>query len=298
MAAEAELLSAIVHLFESVGLSARHVGLKVSCRKLLGAGLSEVGVPKEHFVAACVALDKLDRLGPEAVKTELQESAKLPDDMAGRVVELTQATTLEEFAEVSGVSAGETRELHDLFQLAADYGIDQWLQFDPSVVRGLAYYTGVVFEGFDRAGKLRAICGGGRYDGLMTFYGSRNPVPCAGFGFGDCVIHELLKELELLPGCGSEVDFVVAAYRKNMLGSAMAVARRLRQAGHTVDLYPPARTPKKAFRYADKVGARRMAFVAPNEWEKGLVRVKDLRADRSSDEKERDVPLEELVART
>lgn len=112
--------------------------------------------------------------------------------------------------------------------LCSSYGISDWVEFDPSVVRGLAYYTGVVFEAFDRAGELRAICGGGRYDKLMSLYGSREEVcpptpnlpcqpnhespepelfpafgpaqvPCVGFGFGDCVIMELLQEKGLLP---------------------------------------------------------------------------------------------------
>ncbi len=75
-----------------------------------------------------------------------------------------------------------------LFEIAEAYGFADWLIFDASVVRGLAYYTGIVFEGFDRNGELRAICGGGRYDELLTTYGSEVTVPACGFGFGDCVI--------------------------------------------------------------------------------------------------------------
>ena len=86
-----------------------------------------------------------------------------------------------------------------LFEIAEAYGYGDWLYFDASVVRGLAYYTGIVFEGFDRKGELRAICGGGRYDKLLSLYGSPEVVPACGFGFGDCVVVELLKERNLLP---------------------------------------------------------------------------------------------------
>eukprot|EP00913_Durusdinium_trenchii_P010831 g10160.t1 len=109
-------------------------------------------------------------------------------------------------------------------------GFGDWLIFDASVVRGLAYYTGVVFEGFDRAGVLRAICGGGRYDRLLTLYGSPVEVPCAGFGFGDCVIAELLKEKKVQPELPHMVDFVVVAYENMMGKGALTVLEEYAQA--------------------------------------------------------------------
>ena len=121
------------------------------------------------------------------------------------------------------------RELKELFKLAEEYGFGDWLQFDASVVRGLAYYTGVVFEAFDKAGELRAIAGGGRYDKLLSLYGATTPVPACGFGFGDCVIVELLKEKNLLPNVQKRVDFCVCAYNKDMQGKAMKAAGLLRQ---------------------------------------------------------------------
>merc|ERR1719414_2303232 len=133
------------------------------------------------------------------------------------------AKTIDEFAAKADVGNSEdVQELRRLFELAKDYGYADWLQFDASVVRGLAYYTGVVFEGFDKAGVLRAICGGGRYDKLLTLYGSPKEVPCVGFGFGDCVIIELLKEKGVLPDFSANVDFVVAAFNQDMMGSAMS----------------------------------------------------------------------------
>merc|ERR1712032_1540352 len=145
-------------------------------------------------------------------------------------------------------------------------GYADWLQFDASVVRGLAYYTGVVFEGFDKAGKLRAICGGGRYDRLLSLYGSAKEVPCVGFGFGDCVVVELLKEKKVLPDVSSHVDLVVAAYNADMMGKAMTVADKFRKGGKSVNVYPDlAKKVGKAFSYADRFGAERIAFVAPDE---------------------------------
>eukprot|EP00441_Pelagodinium_beii_P042798 CAMPEP_0197633264 /NCGR_PEP_ID=MMETSP1338-20131121/9666_1 /TAXON_ID=43686 ORGANISM="Pelagodinium beii, Strain RCC1491" /NCGR_SAMPLE_ID=MMETSP1338 /ASSEMBLY_ACC=CAM_ASM_000754 /LENGTH=105 /DNA_ID=CAMNT_0043204887 /DNA_START=16 /DNA_END=329 /DNA_ORIENTATION=- len=104
---------------------------------------------------------------------------------------------------------------------------------------------------------------------------------------------ELLKDRKVWPSLPATVDFVVAAYNADMQGKAMNVARRLRLAGKSVDVYPEvARKVKKAFRYADKVGAAKIAFVAPDEWENGLVRIKDLRCaeDTPPELKQVDVP--------
>jgi histidyl-tRNA synthetase len=297
--AEAELLAAVVHFFESVGITSEDVGLKVNSRKVLGAVLQAAGVPDSSFAETCVIIDKLDKIGAEDVKKLLVQNVGLSADVSERIVQATTAQTLEEFAELAGVGdSDEVKELRRLFELAEDYGYADWLQFDASVVRGLAYYTGVVFEGFDKAGKLRAICGGGRYDKLLGLYGSKKEVPCVGFGFGDCVIVELLKEKQVLPQLEQKVDYVVAAFNDSMMGKAMSVAARLRKGGKTVDLFTDAaRKVKKAFKYADRVGGRRIAFVAPDEWENGMVRIKDLRADIDApdDVKQRDVPLDDLM---
>lgn len=156
--------------------------------------------------------------------------------------------------------------------------------------------TGIVFEGFDRRGELRAICGGGRYDKLLSLYGSPEVVPACGFGFGDCVVIELLKERGLLPTLEPEVDFVVAPYNTELRAACAKVAALLRGAGFAVDvLLEPAKKVKKAFEYADRVRGNRVFFVAPDEWASGKVRMKDLRGG-SADDKEVDLPLDGLIA--
>jgi len=262
--------------------------------------LKKSGVPDDRFAETCVIIDKQDKIGAEEVKKELREKVGLSEEVATRIVSATAAKTLDEFAELAGVGeSDEVKELRLLFKLLEEEGSGDWLQFDASVVRGLAYYTGVVFEGFDRKGVLRAICGGGRYDKLLTLYGSPKEVSCVGFGFGDCVIYELLKEKNVVPELPMTVDYVVAAFNQDMMGKAFNVARRLRQAGKTVDVYTEiAKKVGKAFNYADRAGACRVAFVAPDEWNKGLVRIKDLRnfkADDPDDLKQKDVPVDDLA---
>mmetsp|Transcript_12155 Transcript_12155/g.36111 ORF Transcript_12155/g.36111 Transcript_12155/m.36111 type:complete len:566 (-) Transcript_12155:235-1932(-) len=298
--AEAELLSAVCAFFESIGITSNDVGLKVNSRKVLGAVMKKAGVPDDRFAETCVIIDKLDKIGADEVKKQMKENVGLSEETAQRIVAATGAKTLDEFATIAGVGESEeVKELRKLFELAADYGYGDWLQFDASVVRGLAYYTGVVFEGFDKAGVLRAICGGGRYDRLLTLYGSPKEIPCCGFGFGDCVIIELLKEKGVLQEFPSTVEYVVAAYNDDMMGPAMKVAHELRKAGKTVDVFlDVAKRVKKAFKYADKVGGEKIAFVAPDEWENGTVRIKALRGfpeDATAEDKQKDVPFADLA---
>jgi histidyl-tRNA synthetase len=165
-------------------------------------------------------------------------------------------------------------------------------------------YTGIVFECFDRRGELRAICGGGRYDRLLSLYGSPKDeqtgdykwtIPCVGFGFGDCVIMELLNDLKKVAAPKRNVDYLVAAYKPEMYGAATRVAAALRSSGASVDLYPLDKKPRWVFDYANKVGAARVAYIAPNEWSQGKVRFKDMTAEEGDEgEKQVDVPIDQL----
>ena len=345
--AEVELLSAAVEFFKSCGITSADVGIKVNSRKVMQSMLTINDVPDEIFAPTCVILDKLDKIGAEAVVKELTETLGLPRETAENVVKTLSCKTVEELEEMareaievsSGGDDGDNtnsntkavddssiRELKELFKLAEEYGFGDWLQFDASVVRGLAYYTGVVFEAFDKAGELRAIAGGGRYDKLLSLYGATTPVPACGFGFGDCVIVELLKEKKLLPNVQKRVDFCVCAYNKDMQGKAMKAAGLLRQNTSppasensnknggdrnnsdegendqkrlvVVDvLLEPKKKVAQTFDYANRIGARYVVFVAPSEWENGSVRIKDLRAEEYAEEdedKQVDVKLEDL----
>jgi histidyl-tRNA synthetase len=338
-------LSAAVEFFKSCGITSEDVGIKVNSRKVMQSMLTINDVPDEIFAPTCVILDKLDKIGAEAVVKELTETLGLPRDTAENVVKTLSCKTVEELEEMAreaiekssggdsdadkkAVDDSSIRELKELFKLAEEYGFGDWLQFDASVVRGLAYYTGVVFEAFDKAGELRAIAGGGRYDKLLSLYGATTPVPACGFGFGDCVIVELLKEKNLLPNVQKRVDFCVCAYNKDMQGKAMKAAGLLRQntsppasgenSGNknggdrnnsdegendqkrlvVVDvLLEPKKKVAQTFDYANRIGARYVVFVAPSEWENGCVRIKDLRAEEYAEEdedKQVDVKFEDL----
>ena len=174
------------------------------------------------------------------------------------------------------------KELQDLFALCESYGITSWLSFDASVVRGLAYYTGSVFEAHDRDGELRAICGGGRYDRLLSTLGGKD-MPATGFGFGDMVIMELLSVKGLIPHLPSGNEDIVIPLDKGLRPAAMTVASRLRASGRSVDLVLDDKRMKWAFRHAERTGAQRLVMVMPEEWQAGKVRIKNLETGEESD---------------
>jgi len=274
--AEVELLAAIVALFTRLGITAKDVGIKINSRQVLQEVLTPLGITDEKFAPVCVIVDKLDKLPAEEVHKQLGELG-LSESVITVIQNILTIKTVEDLKVILPEGSSVISELNLLWKMAKDYGFDDWLIFDASVVRGLAYYTGIVFECFDRSGTLRAIAGGGRYNRLLNTYGSNEEIPACGFGFGDCVILELLKDRNLLPTLSPEVDDLVIAFNEELRGPACQVANKLRAQNRRVDLQL---IPKKnitwCYTYASRVGASRAVLVAPSEWSQGQVRIKNL----------------------
>ncbi|XP_027065191.1 histidine--tRNA ligase, chloroplastic/mitochondrial-like isoform X2 [Coffea arabica] len=272
--AEAELISSIVTFFKRIGITASDVGFKVSSRKVLQEVLRGYSVPDHLFGRVCVIIDKMEKIPIDDIKKELR-SAELSEEVIEELLQVLSVKSLEKLEEKLGTVGEALVDLKQLFSLAEKYGYADWIQFDASVVRGLAYYTGIVFEGFDREGKLRAICGGGRYDHLLSTFGG-DDIPACGFGFGDAVIVELLKEKGLLPELSPQVENIVCSLDQDLRGAAAAVARILRQRGQSVDLVLENKPLKWVFKRAARINAQRLILVGSAEWQKGMVGVKIL----------------------
>jgi histidyl-tRNA synthetase len=178
--ADAELLSAMVHFFKKVGLTSQDVGIKVNSRLVIAEVLTELGIPPEKFAATCVLVDKLDKVPLDAIQGDLQELG-LDRPVVEKLTQVLTVKTVDAIKETLGEDSAAVQQLTKLMTLCEAYGIEDWIVFDASVVRGLAYYTGVVFEAFDRTGELRAIAGGGRYDKLLETFGG-DPTPAQDLG--------------------------------------------------------------------------------------------------------------------
>ncbi|KAI3881997.1 hypothetical protein MKX03_014566 [Papaver bracteatum] len=274
VAAEAELISSMVTFFKRLGITSADVGFKVSSRKVLQEVLHSYSIPENLFGKVCITIDKLEKIPIDEIKKDLK-LVGMTDEAIEELLQVLSVKSLSELEEILGSSGDAIAELKQLFSLADKFGYSDWIQLDASVVRGLAYYTGIVFEGFDRKGKLRAICGGGRYDRLMSTFGG-DDVPACGFGFGDAVIMELLKEKGLVPELTPAVENIVCALDQELQGAASLVATKLREKGQSVDLVLENKPMKWVFKRAEKINAGRLILIGKNEWEKGLVRVKNL----------------------
>ena len=281
LGADVELLSVLVNFFEGVGLTADDLVIKISSRKVLEEVLGSLGISGDAFAATCIVVDKMDKLPEDVVAAQLAEQG-LGADAVATIQSTLGVDDLDSLAAALGGDSAAVSELAGLFDLIDAYGIADWVAFDASVVRGLAYYTGPVFEAHDRAGQLRAICGGGRYDRLLSSLGG-NDMPATGFGFGDMVIMELLMDKGLVPDLPSGNEDIVIAISEDLHSAAMLVASKLRASGRSVDLVLEDKRMKWAFRHAERTGAQRLVMLMPEEWAAGNVRIKDLETSEETD---------------
>ena len=281
ISADAELISVIVTFFEGVGLTSEDIVIRISSRKVLEEVLGSLDIEGDVFAQTCIIVDKMDKLSSEVIGEQLSKLGHTSDvittiqsvlgikDMGG----LKKALKAESLA---------VSELKSLFDEIDSYGISEWVEFDASIVRGLAYYTGSVFEAHDRKGKFRAICGGGRYDKLISTLGGKD-LPATGFGFGDMVIMELLAEKDLVPMLVSGIDDIVISLNPDLRNVAVRVAASLRNSDRTVDLVLEDKKMKWAFKHAERIGAKRLVLIAPDEWSRKKIKVKDLETGEESE---------------
>jgi len=274
ISADAELISVLVTFFKSVGLTEKDLVIKMSSRKVLEEVLGSLGLEGDIFAKTCIIVDKMDKLPTDVVSEQLGDLGL--EKSAIQTIQSTLAIKdMNSLEEILGKESAAVTELKSLFSALEAYGISGWIEFDASIVRGLAYYTGPVFEAHDRAGELRAICGGGRYDKLLSTLGGKD-LPATGFGFGDMVIMELLAEKRLVPELIGGVDDVVISLSPELRNAAMSVATSLRNTGKSVDLVLEDKRLKWAFKHAERSGAQRLVMVMPDEWKEGKVKIKDL----------------------
>ena len=287
ISADAELISILVTFFEGVGLTPKDIVIKISSRKVLEEVLGSLEISEEIFSKTCIIVDKMDKLPAGIIEEQLTELGHNSDAIS-KIQSILGIKNMDELANSLGKESSAVFELNSLFDSIDSYGILEWVEFDASVVRGLAYYTGAVFEAHDREGKFRAICGGGRYDKLLSTLGGKD-LPATGFGFGDMVIMELLAEKNLIPELISGIEDIVIPLNPELRSASVMVAAALRDTGRTVDLVLEDKKLKWAFKHAERIGADRLVMVMPEEWKSGKVRIKDLESGE-----ETDVSIEEL----
>ena len=268
--AEVEVIGAACDALRRMGLSSADFKVHVSSRKFLGELLEKSGIAAEKHPQVFLALDKRGKMPDEEIAAMLRDGGLTDEDV--------KAT----FAIMDTKSYETCPELVELFRLAEIAGFADCLQFDISVIRGLSYYTGIVFECFDTKGEFRAIFGGGRYDNLLTTIGG-DPATAVGLGFGDVVVTELLKSRLGADAAKSKKGIAVGFMFPEQRDAAVKLAAKLRGAGECVNLSLRNQKPKKFFSHADSCGAAKAVFLGPDDVEKGVARLKDMATREESE---------------
>lgn len=291
VAADAELLAVALDVMRSFGLTHTDVVARVSDRRLLESLLLGVGVTKSTIEALYPIIDKRGR-EPASTTREKLEAAVGSKEIADRVEEILSCKDVASLAERYGAVGSAAPHIERMRQYLADVaalGFGDWVQLDLSIVRGLAYYTGIVFELFDTGGELRAICGGGRYDTLLATLGGVD-LPALGFGMGDVVLGELLKDRNLIPPTEIRIDFWVAFDDASLLEEAMRVAAELRRRDRSVEYALRPQQLSRQLKTAASIGARNAVLLKRDRFGEREVTVKDLDSGT-----ERAVSLDEFL---
>jgi histidyl-tRNA synthetase len=292
VAADAELLAVAIDVMRAVGLSSQDVRARVSDRRLLTAALASAGVNADEMPAVFAAIDKAGREPRDVTLGKVEKAVRSVEARRGVERLLTNSKDLDalarDFAKAPGV-VEEVARMREYLGFLDALGVGDWVDFDLSIVRGLAYYTGKVFELFDAKGEFRAICGGGRYDDLLSTIGGVD-LPALGFGMGDVVLTELLRARNLLPAPELATEYWVASEDDSMLPDVMSVAGRLRAKARSVEYALKSQTLSRQLKTASSAGVRNVVLLRRPDYDNGKVTVKTL-----ADGSERSVALDAFL---
>ncbi|MCD6336406.1 MAG: histidine--tRNA ligase [Candidatus Latescibacteria bacterium] len=274
VSAEAEVIAAAIEALRELGLTSSDFQVRIGSRALLGELFAAQKFDMRHFASACLMLDKRGKISDEKIRDLLRAEGLSGEDVE-TVFSILKLVHLEEAAQILKGKTKALTDLERLFEAMTDYGLREYVTFDLSIIRGLAYYTGIVFEAFDTEKKFRAIFGGGRYDNLLSTLGGPC-VPSVGLGFGDVVVQELLAHLGKQPTASRSVDVAIGYMTLASQGLAIRAASMLRARDLGVDLQLTASKPGKFFRVADKCGASWTVYIGPEEATRNAVNLKNM----------------------
>lgn len=293
--AETELIGLLIQCLTAFGLTAQDFYVRLSDRNLWFYYLETLGLTEERIRSVLSAVDRFEKLGDDAFKDDSNRYGSLDPAIKDKVLAFLKVRSLAELEAVLGPLAADKldarlAEWRRLLGNLEAMGFADFVQVDLGVVRGLAYYTGFVFEAFDRKGDLRALAGGGRYDNLVGKLG-HGEMPAVGFGMGDMTFALLLEQRGLMPAIVQAPDVYVVIGGESARRAAFADIGALRGDGYRVE-YPLKDVAfGKQFKAAAESGAKLALIYGDDEVAKGVVKIRDL-GNRS----EREVPSAALVA--
>ncbi len=287
--ADAEIIALAVDSLRALGLTEQDIRVRVSDRRVLNGVLASLGLNEAQTPLAYQLLDKVGRTEYATQRQQLEAAGVSPATIT-RLEGLRECRSLQDLEARFGQNLSGVAVLHEVVAALEAMGLGGFVELDFTIVRGLAYYTGTVFEIFDTKRTLRAICGGGRYDTLVMALAGVD-LPCVGFGMGDVVLGELLADRGLVPGASSQLDAFIAAVTPEDLPHALTLAHQLRDAGLAVEYSLSAANVGKQLNQANARGARFAIVIGPDDRAKGEVQMKDL-----AGKAQRSVPIADVAA--
>lgn len=291
--ADVEVIALAIDVCRELGLTAADFKVRLSDRRAVAALLEQSGFGVQTHPKIFRAIDRMEKdpAGAMLMLSEFTLAGATQADIEEvlSIARLGSREELEYKASRFPVPAG--RELLATLDALDDMGLSDFVEVDFSIVRGLAYYTGTVFELFDRKGTFRAICGGGRYDTLLASLGGVD-LPAVGFGMGDVVLGELLKDRGLKPAAPTSIDCYLAAFEAADVPTILRLAHQLRDAGIAVEYTLAPAAIGKQLKSAGARGAKVAVVVGPDDRARSEVQIKDLRTKAQVA-----VPLDQAVAR-
>ena len=276
--ADAELIALAIDLLRGFGLGPGDVRVRLSDRRLIRRVFELHELSDGQQQAVMQVYDKFGKVPQDVSVSKLREAGLGPKqiDALTRLAGFRQFEQFEAADPATSAALDAAEPLMQIQKALSDMGLAEWVDLDLTIVRGLAYYTGTVFELFDAGRTLRAIAGGGRYDGLLGQLGGVD-LPAVGFAIGDVVLGELLHERGLEPQTPPSVEVFVAGITADDMAEVLAMTHRLRDGGFRVEYALRTEAVGKQLKLADARGAAVAVVIGPDDRARGEVQVKDLR---------------------
>jgi len=282
--ADTEVISCAIKLLCDLGFDKSDIEVRISDRRLLQEFLLTLGITNFHEVLR--AIDKREKISSDDFRLMLY-NANLDDCQIKKIEEFLDSkgnflTTLEALSkQYMGESISIViNSLLKIAQNLTDRGYEGFITFDPSIVRGLDYYTGMVFEVHDRKREFRALFGGGRYDNLAELFGGEH-IPAVGFGMGDAVLELMMRRKNIWPEEKLELDIFIATIG-NVDTEVSRLSTVLRNNGFTVDFDIMNRNLSNQIKFASKLGAKFLLIIGERDLKEGIVTIRDLDSGKES----------------
>ena len=282
MLADAEVIASAIAIMQEFGCTSSDFYIRLCNRKLIQAILEEFKI--KNFQEVMRTVDKKEKMTDPEFKQALKD-LKLNDEQIKNILDMITWRNLKkiDLKNLSEKGKKGYEELKELMKYLKELGFEKFIEIDFSIMRGFDYYTSTVFEVFDRKEKYRALAGGGRYDNLVEDFGGREKIPGVGYGMGDVVLELFLKEIKKLPKLKKEVDYFIAFMKPELVNEFLPYMNSLRKR-FSVDMDLMGRNFSKQMTYANKVGAKKLIIIAPKEWEKGEILIKDMKTGKQTTE--------------